>query len=282
MADAITGNTQLSATKNDLIIPFVQKELAFNAKLMPYSTDFSAYVGKGMKSIKVPKLTSFSVVDRASGAAGDATVLTSSTDTINLDYAAYIAWIVDSQDEIQSSIEVQLENVKRAAAAHGRYFDEQLLVKLFAATGYAQTGAITAAKILNMRQYLLKNDALREELVLAVAVDQEGVMLQIDGFTRADMYGSSNIPSGVIGQVYGVPVVVHNGLADGEALMWAKSGIGHAFQLQPNMSEQGANEYGSTAKRVALDQLFGIGALQVGLKGEISPASPMITSLTAT
>jgi hypothetical protein len=280
MADVVTGNTQLSATKNDLIISLVQKELKFAAKLLPYATDFSSFAGKGMKSIGIPKLSSFTVVNRASAAQGDASVLTASKDTMNLDFNAYVAWIVDSADEIESSLDVQIEYMKRAAAAHGRYVDSQLIAKLEASAGLDVGSApITRDLILDMRAYLLKNEAMLDELALLVHPDEEKVMMKIDEFTRGDAYGSSNIPSGVIGKVYGVPVLVHSGVTSGKAYMWAKSGIGYAFQKQPQMSEQGANEFGSSAKRIAVDQKFGVVALQQGELGTTAPASPLITKI---
>lgn len=280
MADVITGNTQLSTTKNDLIISLVQKELKFRSKLFNTVTDFSAYCGKGMKSVAIPKLTSFTVTNRASAAAGDASVLTATKDTIDLNFNAYCAWLVDSSDEIQSSIDVQLENALRAASAHGRYVDTQIIATLEASAGLdVGIAPITSSFILDAREYLLGNDADMSHVYMMVGADQEKQMLLISDFVRADTYGNSNIPNGVIGSVWGMPVIVHTGVAAGKAYFWEKSGVGIAFQKQPSMSEQMANEYGTGAKRVALDQLFGIEALQQGEKGTVAPASPLIVKM---
>ena len=104
MADTVAGNTELGATKQDLIAALVQRELQFKAKLLPYFTDVSAYCIPGSKSISFPKLTSFTVVDRAEAAAGDATALTATVDQLSLDNNAYIAYIIDSMTKKQSSI----------------------------------------------------------------------------------------------------------------------------------------------------------------------------------
>lgn len=268
MADAITGNTELSAAKQDIITAIVQKELKFAAKLVPFITDLSVYAGKGAKSVKVPKLTSFTVVDRTSGAAGDATALTAAVDTIDLDQNAYVAWIIDSSDEIQATIDVQIENARRAAAAHGRYVDTQIIGKL-ESVGVATTttGDITRNIVLDMRESLLKNDADLGMCFFAISPAQEKAMLKVDEFTRADIYGSAVVPNGVIGRCYGVPVIVHNGLADQQFFLSEKEGVAIAFQKAPNMSSQGANEYGTTAQRVAMDQLFGVGGLHIAEHG---------------
>ena len=46
---AVTGNTQLGATKQELIAALVQKELKFQAKLVGTVTDVSPFAVKGSK-----------------------------------------------------------------------------------------------------------------------------------------------------------------------------------------------------------------------------------------
>jgi len=277
MADAITGNTELSATKQDVIAAIVQKELKFAAKLVPFVTDLSVYAGKGAKSVKVPKLTSFTVVDRASGAAGDATALTSSVDTIDLDQNAYVAWIVDSMDEVQTMIDAQIENARRAASAHGRYVDTAIITKAEAvAVATTTAGNISRNIVLEMREAILKRDGDLGMCLFAISPAQETAMLKVDEFTRADIYGSAVVPNGVIGRVYGIPVIVHNGLADAQFFLWEKSGLGIAFQGAPNMSSQPANEYGTPAQRVAMDQLFGVGGLHIAEHGVAAGLSALV------
>lgn len=268
MADVITGNTQLTATKQDLIAAIVQKELAFQAKLTPYFTDVSMFCVPGAKTISFPKLSSFTVVDRASGAQGDASVLTSSVDTLDLEWNAYVAWIIDSSDEIQSAIPAQVEFARRAAAALGRYVDTKILAEL-ETVGVATTtaGAISRDIVLEMRASLLKHHAQLDQLMLAISPDDEATMLKIAQFTEAQIYGSSNVPNGVIGSVYGVKVVVHPGLVANQYYMAEKNGLCYGFQKAPSMSDQGANEYGTAAKRVAMDQLFGVQGLEIAQDG---------------
>lgn len=264
MADAIHGNTQLGATKQDIITSIVQKELAFAAKLVPTVTDVSQFAIKGAKSISMPKLPSFSVTNRATATAGDASVLVSTVDTLDLDFNAYVAWIVDSSDEVQSTLAWQAELARRSASAHGRYVDLQLIAELEAA-GVATTtaGNISKAVVLEMREELLTNNADPENLYLTVSPAQEALLLAIDEFVTPEKYGSAVIPSGVLGRLYGVNVIVHNGLVGNNYFMYDKAGMAIGFQMGAQMSEQGANEYGSQAVRVAMDQLFGVKALQV-------------------
>lgn len=280
MADVITGNTELTASKQALIASLVQKELKFAAKLFPTVTDLSAYCGKGMKSISIPNLSSFTVVNRASGAQGDSSALTAGVDLLTLDYNAYVAWIVDSSDEIQSTIDVQMANAQRAASALGRYVDTQIISKLDSVAGLDIGAApLTSALILDAREYLLNSFANPQECNMLIGPDQEKVILQISDFVRADAYGASNIGSGIIGRIWGLNVMVHQGVAAGKAYFYDKSGIACAFQKQPSMSEQGANQYGSGSKRVAVDQLFGVAGLQIAQNGAAAGKSPLVAKM---
>lgn len=282
MADTIHSNTELGATKQDVISALVQKELKFKAKLAPYFTDVSRFAVKGMKSISFPKLSSFVVQERASGTAGNATTLTAVNDTLNLNIPAYIAYIFDPNDVVQSTVEWQAEAAKRAGGAHGRYVDTKLITEALAVAGFSALGAsgpITRDAILDMREFVLKNEGILEDMILCVDVSQESNMLKIDEFTRADMYGSSNIPAGQIGRVFGMPVIVHNGLPAEQAFVAEKSALAYGFQLGANTSEQPANEYGSQAIRTAIDQLFGVKGMQINQGTAAVGKSALISKL---
>jgi len=280
MADLITGNTQLSPTKAEVIAAVVQKELAFQAKLLPYVTNVSQFAVKGANNISFPKLSSFTITNRASGSQGDSSVLTATKDTIALSFNAYCAWIIDSMDEVQTSIEAQMEFAKRAAAAHGRYVDTQILAVAESDAGLDVGAApITRDLILDMREQMVKSFANLADTVLVIGPDQEKEMLKIAEFTQAQVYGGIVIPNGVIGSVYGTPVVMHQGVAAGKAYMWAKEGIALGFQKNPAMSSQGANEFGTSAQRVAMDQLFGVDSLQKAELGAAAGTSPLIAKI---
>jgi hypothetical protein len=278
MADAIHGSTQLAATKADLVAALVQRELKFQSKLLPFVTDVSQFAVKGAKTISFPRLASFTAVDRASGTAGDATTILSSADQLALDKAAYVAYIVDSQDGIQSVLNYELECAKRAATAHSRYVDEQLIATMESEGEATATvsALITRDVILEMREKFVKQGGMLDACALIVSPEQETAMLKIAEFTQQQIYGSSAVPSGVIGSVYGMPVVMHRGLTSAQYFLSGKDGVAIGFQQSPMMSEQGANEYGAGAKRVAIDQLFGVKALQIAVEGAAAGKSALI------
>lgn len=283
MADAIAGNTELGSTKQALISSLVQKELAFNAVLKNTIMDVSPFAVAGALSIAFPKLTSFTVVNRTEGAQGDATALTASLDTLALDVKAYVAYIIDAVTKKQANINVEMEYAKFAAAAQGRYVDSQIITALASgAASFENVGAdvdVTYANLLSMRKKLMQSDAVMSNCSIIASPAQESILFGLDEFKRADVYGQGNIPTGVIGSILGMPIYVHNGLADKELFMYEKSGLAIGFQSAAAMSAQGANEYGVGAERVAVDQLFGIKALQTGLKGAAAGKSPLIRGL---
>jgi len=278
MADAIHGNTELGSTKQDLIAARVQRELQFAAKLFPIVTDVSQFAVKGAKSIAFPKLGSFTAVDRASGTAGDATVIASTIDTLDLDKKPYVAWIVDPNDEIQSTLNFQLEAAGRAASAHGRRLDNDIITELeTVGVATAVAGDITRDIVLDMREQYLENEGLMDMASFVVSVDQEKALLKVDEFTRNDVYGpNSVIRAGQIGTLYGIPVLRHSGLGASTYYLVGKDGICAGFQRQPAMGSQDANEYGVGAQRWAMDTLYGVQGKQLGEKGVLATESPLI------
>ena len=112
---AVTGNTNLLATKQDVITALVQRELAFAAKVLPTITDVSGFAGKGMKSISFPKFGSFTVENRASGVAASLQDLTATADQLLLDRRASVGWLIDPMDALQSTVEIQAARLTYSA-----------------------------------------------------------------------------------------------------------------------------------------------------------------------
>lgn len=285
MVDVVTGALgELNTTKAVLIAKMVQKELAFAPMLVKTISDVSAFALPGHKQISFPKLTSFSVTNRAEGAYGDASALTASVDTMNLDFNAYVSWIIDNFTATQSNISAQLENARLAAAAQARYVDEQIIVKLAAvAASFQNVGAdvdATYANLLDMRKKILKADGNLSACSIISSPAQESVLLSLTEFKQADYYGGpATIPSGMIGSILGMPVFVHNGLADKQLFMYEKTGLAIGFQKNAQYGEESAIGYGVGAVKAAIDQIFGLVGLQLGLKGAAAGKSPLVVGL---
>lgn len=284
MADAYMGNTELGATKATLISNLVQRELAFNAMLVSTVTNVSQFAVPGVKTINFPKLTSFSVGTRTEGALGETTALTASVDSLNLDINAYVSWAIDAFTAKQTTIDGQMESIKLAAAAQGRYVDSQIITKLASiAASFINVGAdvdVTYANLLAMRKAILKADGVLANTCIIASPAQEAVIMGLSEFKSADAYGGNAIvPNGVVGKILGMPVFVHNGLADKQLFMYEKSALAIGFQKGAEYGEESFIQLGVGAKRCAVDQYFGLAGMQLALKGAAAGKSPLVVGL---
>lgn len=253
------GNTDLTATKNALIVSLVQRELIAKSVLMSGALkDASAFAVKGAKSISVPRHTSFSVEDRATTVQATLANITFAVDTIVLDQMSTVSYLVDPQDGIESAVDVEAEAAAAAGRAHAKNFDELIIAGLEAdSTATTTAGAISKAIFLEMRQLLLTAQADPQQLVFLCGPDSEAVLLGISEFVDASVYGSAVIPSGVLGRLYGVEVRMSTQVAANRFYMFDKEGYGFAIQQALNMGERAAPEYGSKAVLKTVDMKWG-------------------------
>jgi len=274
---AVTGNTALSATKAEIIANLVQRELISSSVLASTVYDVSRYAVRGASSVSFPKAGSFTVENRATATQATIQNLTFAKDTLTLDKRATVSWLIDAMDEIESSIDVSAEYAMRAARAHAVYLDTQIIAAL-ELVGVATTtaGDITDAVILEMRQTLLQHKADRRLLRLAISPAQEAKMLAINKFVTAQDYGTSAIPSGALGTIYGVPVFITPELGASQYFMYDQEGIALAFQKGPQLDERKAPEYGSNSMLRVLDQKFGVKGLLIGQQGVGVAESPLV------
>lgn len=268
MANEI-GNTELSATKQTVITEIAQRALIAQSVLMPTFRNLSQYAGKGYKSISFPKNSSlFTVENRASETAGTNQQPAFAVDTLDLDVRAHIQWLVDSDDEMQSSLNVQQELIVRASAAHAADFDARAIVKMEAAGITTTTaGVITQAIFLEMRKVLLTNKANPANLWFACSPASEALLLKIDPFVSAQQYGSAIVPSGVLGTLYGVKVVMSPQLGADQFFMYENDGFGYALSRGPAYDEVKSPNFGVGAVLSVLAQTYGQKALQIAVPG---------------
>lgn len=279
------GNTELSATKQEIISEIAQRALYSQSVLAPTMTDYSNRAVKGASSVSIPKFSDlFTVENRASATAGSNQNLAFGKDTIALDQRAHIQWLIDSDDEIESTLDVQREYIQAATQAHAADFDANAIAIMNAAgIETTTTGNITQDIVLEMRAILLRNKARAQNLFLAVGPGQEANLLKIDPFISADKYGGSARPlvTGALGTIYGVQVVMTpevDGVDPDAYFMYSSEGISFAFQRGPAFDERRAPEFGVNSMLQVLAQKYGQKALQVGVPGAF--AADGTTALT--
>lgn len=273
-------------TKQDVIAALVQRELLESATLLPLLSDFSSLAIKGSKQIEIPKLSSFTVADRAFGAAGaENAPLTDSTDVIAIDKNKYIRFGYDAADETQSTIDYLATAISRASRAHGRQVNTDIITEWELRAGQNLNGGapadITVDNILDMREFMMENFADMSRVRLVIAADQEKALLKLDEFRRFDYRGDGPAPviTGMIGSVYGIPVVMNQQVKAQQAFMVDPEGCGYAFQRAPAVASDTDLDYGTGGQKVVVDQLYGIGGLQLGEGSAAAGFSPLISKL---
>lgn len=268
MANEI-GDTELSATKQEIISEIAQRVLIQQSKVLGTIRDVSNRAVKGAESISFPKYsTLFTTENRASGVAGTNQNPVFDKDTMALDVRAHIQWVIDTNDEIESTLDVQRELIEHAAKEESRDLDVRAIAVMEAAGIVTTTaGDINQAVILEMQQILFQNKADLGAMWLQVSPKQHAKMLLIDPFISAEKYGRAIIPDGALGTIYGVNVVMNTNLGADQYFMYDTGGMAVGFQRQPQFDFAKKPEFGPGAMLNVLGQKYGLKALQIEVPG---------------
>lgn len=286
MANEI-GNTELAPTKQEIIAEVAQRVLIDRSKWMGTVRDVSNRAVKGAASISFPKYASlFTVEDRASATAGLNQNPAFDKDTMLLDIRAHIQWLVDADDEIESTLDVQRELIEHATLEHARDLDVRLGAEAEAAAITTLTaGDISQDVVLEMQQTLLQNKANMDNMYMQVSPKQYAILLKIDPFTRFDARGAADRPlaTGVLGDIYGVKIVMNTTLDADQYFMYDMMGLSVGFQRQPQFDEDNRPEFGAGSKIQVLTQKYGVKALQVGVPNafQADGATPLAATESA-
>lgn len=273
MADQIIDGTEVSVTRMDYIVETVQRELAAQAKVRPLISDVSEFAVAGNRSISFPKLGSLSVQKLAEGQAADAQALTASEDQLDLDQLATVQFILKKQSELQSRLKFEEAMISRAASAHARQVDSDIIEAMAAGGASGNDVTYNASdiedNILEVVQKLDEAHAPDEGRFILFRPAQKKLILSVANFVQAERYGS-NVPilQGEIGMAYGLRFVMSSlattTFVDGVMLGFHREALALGFQMDPMIDEEKAIKWGAGSKRVAVDQLYGYKVMQSG------------------
>lgn len=282
MADANMGITEVTAASEARIAQLVQSFLIQESYLMGKVTDYSFLAAPGAKSVSLPKSPGFNAVldksENTSAVLDDTNAF--SVDTILLNKHKYIQWLIEDFADVQAKVNVVQNHLMQAAKQLALQIDKDLIVELKLGSAAAPdhlikyidtvTNVIARGDILAARALVVKQHLNPRECYIAISPDKEAEMLNISDFIDASKFGSSEpIQNGVIGKVYGMPVLVHSELSADETLVWHPSACGFASQISPRVkSEYELKELGT---RYSIDTLYGMEVLDSGKRNvEIS------------
>ena len=205
---------------------------------------------------------------------------------IALNKNKYLQFGFDQADSYQATIDYKAAAIQRAAQAHGRQINDDIIAEIESVGGLSVNGAtpadITADNILEMREFLMANFANMATAKFVIAADQERVLLSLPEFSRYEYRGVGPAPvmNGMIGSVYGIPVVLNQQIKAQQGFMIAPEGMGFAFQRNPAVGEEDNLDYGTQGRKVVVDCTYGVGGLQLGEGTAASGKSPLVALLT--
>lgn len=264
------GLTEVSATSMDIVAALVQQTLKQQAKLLPTITDYSGFAVKGAKSVKVPRRDQFSAANKAENTDLTAQEITFAVDTISLDKNKAIYAKLERIAELQATPNVEAEIIQEMAAELALQMDNDIYTELKLASAAAPdhriafVGATMArADILDARRLLQVQNVPLEGVTMAINPLHESELLDISDFIDASKYGSAMpIQNGEIGRIYGIPVIMSNVVSDNNVVMYHKSAVGFAAQMQPEYDTD--KDLKSTSKEYLLNWVYGAEVLDSG------------------
>lgn len=272
MADILLGKTEVDAVSQELILSaMVQEQLIQQAVLLGTVNNYPAPAG--VDKLKIPKAGGFTVSDKSENTAVDAQVITYATDDLNLDKHKVIQVLVEKFATIQSSVQVLSDIASRAGKAMALQLDTDIIAALaatsasapdhriaFAGANIAQTDILSAKKLLTVQNVNVK------ECYLGINPEEEKQMLLLADFVRADAYGSAaGLQMGVLGQIYGFKVIVHNGFTAGQSIVWHPSHA--AIGIQELVSYDSDKDLPNLSVRHSWDMIYGTKTLDSGKRG---------------
>lgn len=259
---ALIGDANVQS--NDLIVgELIQRQLIAASKIAGTIMDVSQFAVKGAKSIEFPKAGGFTVVKKTSGTAITEQALTYTTDALDLNQQAVVQWLLEDKAGMQSAVDIELDAVQRAAKAHAKQIDVDIYTEI-AATATTVNGdsgnAFRREDIVAGIQELDSNDVPDENRFLAINPAEKADMFNITDFIDASKFGANRIiQNGVIGEVYGIPVLVTTSVDAGAPVMYHMESCAIGFQMAPRF--QSDLDLANLATRYSLDQLYGVKGL---------------------
>ncbi len=272
--------TQTGTLEMDLILSVVQEELIRAGKLPATVRDLSSSVEKGLKSIDIPRYDTHFNNPAAQNADGTTPVASQTVDfavdSLDLDKWVTLPYEIPDRISQQSRVNLEAELAASAGRTFAKYIDDELIVALRAASAATpdhitqlQGGTndeITLDNIAEARELLNKADVNESDRFLVISPTQERIMLNIENFIKANEYGSRDaLLNGEVGKVFGFRVMVHNGLADAEAIAYQRDAVAMAMQKSIKFESRRA-QLGLQKTEYAFSAGWGTVTLEQGVK----------------
>lgn len=244
--DQIISQSEISDVSMELILSIVQTELKEQMVLAPTLSDFSALVGPGMKSVKIPRAVGeFQAESKLPATKYTSQALSFTTDALELSEKGILSEIEDIAS-LQANIDLVGEVARRMASELALKMDQDFYVqmKLTSASSPDHRRAFDNGSTLGKNDFVLAKKLLRQQsvpmtdgrLFMAISPERESDILKLADFVDADKWGDQAVAAklnGVIGRAYGFNIVVSNTVEDAAVIAYHSSHVAWAQQMAP-------------------------------------------------
>lgn len=273
MADAITGVTEILA--EDVISMRVQAVLIEEMKVWPLMSDYTDQVGPGMDSVKIPKISSFTVASKAENTAVDAQVNAVTSDDLPLTAHKVIQFLLEDIASVQSKIDLVANYIDVAARDLAADMDVAVLTELddnpsTSAPDHdvkyndTSNNDLEKVDILEARRLLNVQKVPSSQRWAIIPPDKEKDLMGITEFTRVDEAGASAaLRNGQIGRLFGFDVIMTTLIpTSGVSLFGHASSMAVARQIAPKIEMD--RDLANLSDRHSISHLYGVKLLDAG------------------
>ena len=272
MADALSGLTEVDPTIEEIVSAQVQEVLNAEVVMPPLVSDYSAMVGPGMDTVKIPRMGNFTVNTKAENTAVDAQVNAFSTDDLALNRHKVIQFLLEDIAALQSKVAVSQAYVVQAGKDLAVEMDQACIDELESGVStsapdhkiaFDSGSALTKDDILNARKLLNVAKVPLSDRAAVISPANEAAILAISEFVRVDESGGSEaLRNGRIGKLFGFDIFVSPLAEDAKNMFFHKSCQAFARQLAPRALTQ--LDLPNLAMRYSVDHIYGKKTLDSG------------------
>jgi hypothetical protein len=233
--------TQVDAASLEILSQLVnlnlQRALAMPGKLI----DLSSEAVGGVDKIKIRKFGDLAVGTKAPSTPVTYGISTLSVAELELNQHKYVAFLMEEFAKVQGPQAFMQELAQNASVKLAQNYDKYLIDVVrggATADSLATPATIAKADFIELRKLMDAANVPQMDRFVGLHPDNYAQVLAEASFVEADKMGVSNIPSGVVGMVFGFQVMVNTGFVAGELVGWHKDCAAGAIQLSPSIRTQ--------------------------------------------
>jgi len=274
MADVLTGKTEVQATIEEIVSLSVQEVLTAAMVVPPTILDYSAQVGAGMDTLKVPRFSNFTVDTKAPNTAVDAQANAFTTDNLLLDQHKVIQFLLEDIASLQAKVMVVEQYLNQAGRDLAAEMDNSIIRVMEVSPSAAApdhiidfanspTDTLSKGDILKARELLNEAKVPMSDRFCLVSPLREAELMAISEFTRVNEAGADQgLRNGQIGRLFGFDVIMSPQVDADATLFYHRTCCVFARQLAPRT--QVDKDLANLADRWSIDHIYGRKALDLG------------------